>query len=329
MKNLPIFSFSLVFLLSAMPSIAKDALTLAPRVESEEKVTIPFELHKGLIFLDVEIDGQKGQVFLDTGAPEIILNSHNFKGKSSKNSIFGVDGNAQSVQKTYIKTLSTNAVIKWKKFEAMTMDMTHLEQVNRRKILGLIGYNAFKKHELLIDYEHQELVLYRLNKKGNRIFKEDFEKPLFKKGFKLVKHLAVLSIGTGNELLKLALDTGAQSNVIHKKWAKKLYNHFLTYEEINIVGANKKGKESITGIFDKMTIDDLIFYKMKTIVTDLSYFTKSHQVKIDGLLGYEFLKQYQISINYKKKTIYFWKAIEPIPSKKTPQKPVKATKANA
>jgi hypothetical protein len=329
MKNSSIFSFSLAFLLSATSSIAKNELKLtAPRVESEEKVTIPFELYKGLIFLDVEIDGQKGQVFLDTGAPEIMLNSRNFEGEASNMSIFGVDGKAQNVEKTYIKELSANSVMKWQKFEAMTMDMTHLEQVNRRKILGLIGYNAFQEHELLIDYEQEELVLFRLDKKGNRLLKR-LEKPLFQKTFKLAKHLAVITIKAGNELLKLALDTGAQSNVIHKKWSKKLYNHFLTYEEIKIIGASKNGKESITGIFDRMSIDETHFYKMKTIVTDLSYFTKSHRVKIDGLLGYEFLKQYQISINYKKKVVCFWKAVEPVPTKKTPQKEVNTSEANA
>ena len=321
MKNLVMFSFSLVFTINALHSVALTSPNiLLPKVESTNKVIVPFELYKGLIFIDAEIDGQQGQFLLDTGAPDIILNNRNFKGLASNLSITDVNNQSQKVEMYSIQKLFTGN-ISWSKFRAMTMDLVHLEQVNRRKLLGILGYTAFKKYEMMLDYEQQELTLFKLDKKGHRLEKSQ-DKPQHTSIFKQIKHLAVLEVKAGNQMLKLGLDTGAQSNLLHKKWEKTLYHHFMTYQKVNLNGANQQQKESVRGQFDEMKIGDLSFEKMKTVVADLSHFIKSNNIKIDGLLGYEFLKKWKISINFKKKEIYWW---EKVPDKQQVQKEEKET----
>ena len=49
---------------------------------------------------------------------------------------------------------------------------------------------------------------------------------------------------------------------------------------------------------------------MKTLIADLSHLMNNYRLKIDGLLGYEFLSKSIISINFKKKELYFWKPVQ-------------------
>ena len=172
-----------------------------------------------------------------------------------------------------------------------------------------LGYAAFKDFELMIDYESKQLTLFKLDRRGNRLQKSS-QKPLKISPFKMVKHLPVLEVVIDNFRLKLGIDTGAEMNLLHKKWERKLYNHFLTYEEIELSGGSKKRKPSSQSVFDEMSIGNQPFIRMKTLIADLSHLMNNHHIKIDGLLGYEFLSKSVTSINFKKKEIYFWKPVE-------------------
>ncbi len=318
MKNLIVFSFSLVSLFSTHFAFAKaDPSLQMPVVATDNKVVLPFTMHKGIIFIKAAIGKRVGEFMLDTGAPGIILNSRHFKdAEKTTLKVSGINNLIENPKVKYVAKMTAKA-ISWLKFDAITINLLHLEQINRREILGLIGYQAFRKHELMIDYEKQEITLFKLDKKGNKLISYD-DVPLFTSKFKRLKHLAVVEVKIGKERLKLALDTGAQSNVIHKKWQKKLNRHFLGFEKINVAGAGKKKALSLQGDLNKLWIGNVAFYNTKTIFTDLSKFRQSQGIRVDGLLGYHFLKKRKVSINFTKKTISFWR-------KKTTPKPILPT----
>ena len=85
---------------------------------------------------------------------------------------------------------------------------------------------------------------------------------------------------------------------------------FLNYEETQLNGASKKKKLSSISVFDEMKMNNQSFKKMKTLIADLSNLMNNYHLKIDGLLGYEFLSKSIISINFKKKELYFWKPVQ-------------------
>ena len=310
MRNLKFLSFSLVFILCQFFYSVASALNLQSfNITASDSVVIPFETYKGLIFIEAEIDGKRGQFMLDTGSPTIFLNSYRFSDLTeSKYTVTGVNGEIENVRSKFVSSLKTEQV-EWNNFEATSFDMIHLEQLCRRQLLGLLGYSAFKKFELMIDYESKELTLFKLDRRGNRL-KPMSEKPLKKHSFKMAKHLPVLEVMVDNFILKLGVDTGAEVNLLHKKWERKLYNHFLNYEEVQLSGASKQQKLSSKSVFDEMEVNNEPFTRMKTLITDLSHLMNNYRIKIDGLLGYEFLSKSVISINFKKKELYFWKPIQ-------------------
>ena len=310
MRNLKFLSFSLVFILCQFFYSVASALNLQSfNITASDSVVIPFETYKGLIFIEAEIDGQRGQFMLDTGSPTIFLNSYRFSDLTeSKYTVTGVNGEIENVRSKFVSSLKTEQV-EWNNFEATSFDMIHLEQLCRRQLLGLLGYSAFKKFELMIDYESKELTLFKLDRRGNRL-KPMSKEPLRKHSFKMAKHLPVLEVMVDNFILKLGVDTGAEVNLLHKKWERKLYNHFLNYEEVQLSGASKQQKLSSKSVFDEMEVNNEPFTRMKTLITDLSHLMNNYRIKIDGLLGYEFLSKSVISINFKKKELYFWKPIQ-------------------
>ncbi len=310
MRNLKFLSFFLVFILGQSSYSVANALNPQPfNITAADSVIIPFEIYKGLIFIEAEIDGQRGQFMLDTGSPTILLNSYRFSNLTkSKYTVTGVNGEIKDIQSKFVKSLKVKEV-EWNRFEAVAFDMIHLEQSCRRQLLGLLGYSAFKNFELMIDYQSKELTLFKLDKRGNRLQKSN-AKPLKTASFKMSKHLPVLDVMVDNIMLKLGIDTGAEINLLHKKWERKLYNHFLTHEEVQLGGASKKQKISFKLDFDEMEISNQRFIRMKTLIIDLSHLMNSYHIKVDGLLGYEFLSKSVISINFKKRELYFWKFIQ-------------------
>jgi hypothetical protein len=319
--NFRFWLFSLVFIY--FQTLYSAAYGFHPQsfrsITSADSVVIPFTVYKGLIFIEAKVDGKRGQFMLDTGSPTIFLNSYRFSNLAkSEYSVTGVNGNIKEVHSKAVQSLDARQ-IKWENFDAVAFDMTHLEQLCRRQLLGLLGYSAFKNFEMMIDYEKKELTLFRLDKRGNRL-KLSSQKPLATHPFKMAKHLPVLNVVVDNFILKLGIDTGAEVNLLHKKWERKLYNHFLTYEEVQLSGGSSQKKLSSKAVFDNMSIENQRFIRMQTLIADLSHLINNYHINIDGLLGYEFLSKGVVSMNFKKKELYFWKFIE---NKPAPQNKVK------
>jgi hypothetical protein len=51
----------------------------------------------------------------------------------------------------------------------------------------------------------------------------------------------------------------------------------------------------------------LVFKDMTTVFSDISHINKGKDIQIDGILGYEFLRQYKTVINFKTQLIEFYK----------------------
>ncbi len=316
MRNLLVLSFSLVFLFQTINSSATNFFnSQRMSIQSPDSTVIPFTLYKGLIFIEAHIGEKKGIFMLDTGAPSIFLNSYRFDDLEETDLVVtGINGQIKAHSKR-INQLIVNDVT-WSNFDAVAVDLIHLEQVCKRQLLGLLGYNAFKDFELMIDYQNQELTLFKLDNKGNRL-QLTTSQPVHTGQLKMSKHLATVEAKINEFTLKLGIDTGAQTNLLHKKWNKKLYSHFLTYQKVRVDGAIKSTTQNSKGLFDKMTICEKPFQRMKTLLTDLSHFNDNYHIKLDGLLGYEFLAKSKFSINFKKKELYFWDNIKDINPKQT------------
>jgi len=292
------------------------ALTTEIEEISEENMKIPvymeipFELNSGLIFVEAEIDGIEGRFIVDSGAQMVILNSAYFKPDEERelpddaeriNASQGVGGSVGDIN------IAKVAKFKWDEFEmvdfdAVIVDISHLETAAETKILGLIGQRELALFEFIIDYEKQKLLLFQLDSLGEKVTKVIMTKPSKTIPFELELHIPIIKGSIGKHELRFGIDTGAQGNLIKTEFKDMLTSNFNQTGMDTLMGAGKNIMEVPTGAIDTVDIGGLLYTDMMTIFSDISHLP----IEMDGLLGYEFLRQRQTGFNYLKKVIYIW-----------------------
>ncbi len=261
--------------------------------------TIPMEVIRGMIYLEAEMNGQKGQFILDTGAPMLIINQK-MESQSTKNALSFGEG--ISVTETQVASFNF-ANIHQENIDALALDISHLEKASGRNIMGLIGYNVLAQFELFFDFDHQLLHLIQIKPKSS----PSLQSPSASIDFKLYDHLPIVKVKIRGKTLRLGIDTGAASNLMDESVLAYLDASDIQYlpkEEIQ--GLDKKVKVVQSGLIQQLKVKNASFGETKFLFTDLSFLREHTGYQIDGLLGSPFFSKASFSINYPKRKINIW-----------------------
>ena len=279
---------------------------------SKNTISIPFKLYGKLIGVTVKVNGENLLFILDTGSPDLILNSKYFKDKDDeKNKILsskstkGVNGSINELNIIKINELDFYG-IKYVNQDFLTMDLSHLEKNFKTKIGGLIGYETIKNYDILFDYKKKQITLikpeyFEQYKEINKLT------ILSKKPIKLEKHIPIVDAIVNNNIYSFGIDCGAEANLIDQKLFTELKNGLRKIRKDTLFGADKKSVEVISAKTKKMYIAGKKYKNMKTVFNDISPFAKGYKVKINGLLGYEFLSKRKTLVSFKRKELHLIK----------------------
>jgi predicted aspartyl protease len=268
----------------------------------------PFEVKKNLIFVEATVNGRKGKFIVDSGSPVLLLNKQYFddltKGDNNK-VLGGISGaGGQIVGTSYAvanEFLWQNMTLK--DVRCLAIDLAHLEKSNKCEILGLIGYNILTHYQTTYDYQENVLTLHKADA-------ENLPKPtgklLYQGDFEMAAHLAVVKATIGNQTLKFGIDCGASSALIGTSQYQTIKEYTKEKGTDDLRGADQKVKVVPVIKIKELKIGELTFKNMKAVVTDIENLNQGTDKKIDGLLGYDFLKKYKTVINYKTKQISFY-----------------------
>ena len=184
-------------------------------------------------------------------------------------------------------------------------DVTNLGHIeNRRgvKILGLIGFSMMRRLEIVIDAKNNQLKLFRIDNHGNRI---NSKLPEFKADYtqKIVGNTNILFIKgiISGKNLNFCFDTGCETNVICSDCNRSIMNTLTITGRSKLTGAGSSGSEVLFGRMNDFTIGNKQIPNMDTVITNLDALSESYGTKIDGMLGYNFLEQGVICINFVKR----------------------------
>jgi hypothetical protein len=259
-----------------------------------------FEMAGGMVIVKAMLNEQEGDFILDTGSPGIIVNGHN--NNLGKTLGAGVNG-ALKVAEVEIDHFQWG-IIHQENVRGYVLDVSHLETACGRKILGLIGFDVLKNYELFFDYPNKTVKLLRVDK-------TDFMnglRPVQSIPFALYGHVPVIVAKIGGKMVRLGIDSGAEVNLLDKKFFKSLAGSFLSdVEEEFITGLDRTRQSVIAADVRYTSIKKDTLDEMRYIFTDLSFLREQFGGPIDGLLGFPFFKNQLISINYQKRRIYIWK----------------------
>jgi hypothetical protein len=278
---------------------------------NEYSTRIPFKLVDRLIVIEGNINGIGGSFIIDTGSETMILNKVHFKTYPFQKATKTTSGVLKNVDKLFEKKIEKLSLKEFtlKNKQSDVIDLSHIEQSKKMKLLGIIGFNILKDYEVFIDLYLNQLTLTKVDSEGNTLSDKVYlEKISDTLNFQLKNHTIIINSYIGKEEVKLALDSGAEFNQIHKGISKKALKHFYPQKRIKLIGASKKEIEVLYGNLFRVKLSDKTYFgPMKTMLTNLHNMNKAFGTDLDGVLGHDFFAQRRVIINYKKEKLYIIK----------------------
>ncbi len=277
---------------------------------NEHTTRIPFKLVDHLIVVEAEIHGQKGNFIIDTGSEAMILNKVHFdnlyKHQKKNNQSYGV---LEAVDNPYEKQVK-DFVLENFKLESLNSDvinLSHIENSKKIKLLGIIGFSVLKDYEVFVDLHLNQITLSKVDKLGNKLDIDVYlEEIVDSLSFTLKNHTIILYGNVAGHPVKFGLDTAAEFNQINKNLNKEILKYFIPKKRLTLVGAGNKKIEVMAGKMHRVKLSETIFFgPMNTVLANLSRMNEAFGTNLDGVLGYEFFKNKRTIINYQKETLYF------------------------
>lgn len=289
-----------------------------PAVEwiSPNLMRIPFTLTGTLITVKAKVDTLSGNFIFDTGASELLLNSRYFGGESpqlaSLSAAAGVTGTVEHGAPYRIGRFQFEEMIA-ERLTVSTLNLQHIEKAKRLRLLGLIGFSVFRDYEVIFDYNLLQLVLIRTDKTGKRLEEISEKEYIIHKilPIRMQGHIAMIEMAFGEKAkLCFGIDSGAEQNLLdHQTSSRLLKAHFDIKKHVKLNGTGRESLEVLAGILHGGRMDSLAVAPMHTLLTDLTSINEAYGTQLDGVVGYEFLHQQPVGINFRKKTMTFYRNV--------------------
>lgn len=268
-----------------------------------DSVIIPLKKAGRLFLIDAKVEDQVGNLVFDTGASGLVLNNTYFRDHVRTGSVNtgGITGAVGKVERIAVEKIEFGELT-WEKLHADLVNLGHIENRRGVKILGLVGFSMMKNLEIVIDAQNSELRLYKLDKSGNRfsltnsVLKTDHTQKIEGNS-----NILFLKGSIAGKTLNFCFDTGAETNTISSEANKNILSTLTITRRMELKGAGSAKSEVLFGRMNDFTIGEKQITGMETIVTSLFAMSEAYNTRIDGMLGYSFLEQGTVSINFVKK----------------------------
>ena len=276
-------------------------VTPTAKVQPEmSMVRVPIHRYDGLPIVTVTIDGQPCNMFFDTGAPGVILNSkyfdHNIDGEVMGSGGRGAVGTGSVSGVHHVKLIDMGGVM-LSETDIMTSDLSNLETVGVA-VHGILGQSFYKGFDVMFDFRGNEIVLLSPDTTYQWLLNEGYRCQAVSGVMK--GHLLAFDSQVGGVPIVLALDSGAESNLLASDWPQLHPSSVKGLKKDHLIGYGD-GKASITKGKTNLTLGGRTFKKLQTAFSDVSHLQEGKG--IDGLFGCEVLAKQKLLISYKRQEL--------------------------
>lgn len=296
LKELSLFATMQVKTLSDHSQIQKDV---------GDVVKIPFVLKNKLIAVDVLVNGKKRKFLVDSGSSRIVMNSKYYSEQNSTISSpsVGINGRNISGDVDIVEIASVDFYgIKIKNQRLVCRNLSHIEDILKTEIYGLIGFEILKHFDVVLDYQNQELTL--INPDNFDHYRQKYHnKNSISVPFEMQGHIPLINAQIADKSFYLGLDTGAEANLLNYNYYTSIKHQLTRRKKSKLTGINKSSKVYKAKV-KKLLIGSKVFKKTLAIFSDISHLN-GNDAKIDGLLGYPILSKQKTIISYKRKELIF------------------------
>ncbi len=306
--------------LAAVFSIHSQEMPEPEFIMSSEEIMVPFELAGSKIVFNATIGGETKNIILDTGAgvPVILLDNPLAKsfglefdpplpnglglGESPKEAAFAkgvVDFKIDGMEIRNVPVLRT--------------DLASLNAFYGMEIHGVFGGPIFKKFIVGVDYDNKTFTIRKKIADKTNLGKEVLIE--LHQGRPVIQSKIVLSNGKMVNG-RFTLDTGARSTIFHRTFLERNDITALTDTVKVLGGVGFAGKVyGYLSLSKKLTVDE---FEMTNTPILLSYNQKPENIGEvlgdDGLIGYDFLRNFNVTFDYRNKRVFLKKNVEELSS---------------
>ncbi|NMC41100.1 MAG: hypothetical protein GYA43_08010 [Bacteroidales bacterium] len=265
---------------------------------------MPFKNAGRLFITDAVIDGVAGNLVFDSGASEMVLNRTYFRNhaRTATAGQKGITGNVGDVEKVHLGFVNLPG-LELKGIDASLADLSHIENRRGVKITGLFGFELLKDYEVTIDAANN---LMELNHKGSLSRDGKRGKPDVVLKAEMRKNIIFMRGEIGGSSLLFCLDSGAEMSVISSHCPKQVLRTFTVNRRVTLKGAGQSTTEVMHGKIDEIRFGSRSLSNFETIVAGLDDLSEVYGIKTDGMLGYNFLRETVISINFASGQVSLW-----------------------
>jgi hypothetical protein len=274
--------------------------------------TIPFKISHGWIFLDAEISGRKGTYILDSGAPTVLdyyeIGEYGVKTRPKD---YDPKSSLQwaLLKEPYINKIETIKVgnSTFKNVGAMTVTFDLLSaETFCHDIKGIIGANVMNDGVWSVRYETNEVII------SDEISKINISNSV---GFKMKKiqqvENPVIELNIGGVLYDALVDLGNASIAIIEP-QKTIGNHAINRVDLFILKPKTLNFSPMAPKTIAPTSTSFIELKTNAFGEERNFFavdtlrTSMRDYKLyDIILGYDFLKNFNITFDWPNEMVYF------------------------
>ena len=271
----------------------------------QDIIIIPLTINK-VAMTSAILNGESRNFVIDTGAAILTLNKKHIE--DYQDTGFGVQGVSGTQAGTVLTQISDFDFygITIKESNILAIDMSHIEERIGVEIYGIIGYNVFKDYDLLFDYENHTLTL--LNPEITENFLEtNFPTSTFmtiETEKKTMSPIPFIKGKIGGLEFNFAFDSGAGMIVIDMIH-KDALSDFFTFTETRDARDIGSSFSAEAGNIDELIIGNKSFTELDSQFTDLSYLSHALGTQVDGLIGYEVLKNQKVLLSYANEQVVF------------------------
>lgn len=267
-------------------------------------ILLPFKNAGRLLITDAVIDGVAGNLVFDSGASEIVLNRTYFRNHARTGTAGqrGITGNVGDVERVHLGVINLPG-LELKGIDASLTDLSHIENRRGVKITGLFGFELLKGYEVTIDAVNN---LMELNPEGSVSREEKRGKPDAIMKAEIRKNIIFMRGEIAGSSLLFCLDTGAEISVISSHCPKQVLRTFTVNRRVTLKGAGLNTSEVMHGKLDEIRFGSRSIRNFEAIVAGLDDLSEVYGIKTDGMLGYNFLRETVISINFATGQVSLW-----------------------
>lgn len=265
-----------------------------------DSFTVAFYPGDSMIQVNANVNGRPEKFILDNGCPYLVINARHWQKEIEVDSSMKARGIGGTVTagNVFIDSFNWRGLQKHH-FKAIAADLPHMAD----SICGLIGFDVFKDYRVTFDFDKRLLSFMKPDTTAS-ITDTSGSSDRIRISFTRSKHLPVFTTLIGSDTLRMAIDCAATQNVIYAKFIYSLKT-ITNVKNTLLKGAGAAPLFVLEGVIPEMVVNDVLYRDMKFVFDDnaMNQVNQSLPYKIDGLLGYPFLKQYKTAIDFPNQVI--------------------------